>query len=84
MHFVGYLQETHQLFKARLPGYFQAMVFLVECVKGTIEKKYVQIGASQNHTEKTTSDIGNRLQISVSISHATSTDFTPLSNLPEV
>ena len=59
------------------------MVFLVEYVKNTIKENTWQVKKIKKNADKSTIDIGNRPQISVSISYATSTNFTPLSNLPE-
>ena len=67
MHLGRYFQETHSLFRARLPGYLQAMVFLVEYEKETIEEEYVN---KNKNAEKTTTQNGNRPQIPVVVSHA--------------
>ena len=49
MNLGGNSQETNSLFKARLPGYLQAMVFFVEWEKLTIKLQY----AKQIENERT-------------------------------
>ena len=70
LKFGWYSQETHQLFKARLPGYLQALVCLVECKKGWIQQEYMKITKYENTTRKMD-------PASTNICHASPTIFTP-------